>query len=134
MLGLPRMLLAVAAAALGFGGIVHAMAFRTAALPGIERSSLSPFLGAEFKVLWLADSTTLVASAVIFGCIAFRPALAGGSLVMLLALVPGATTALLYYFLGGFYAVYLLAAASAMAFAAGLLMAKRHGTAGAMPS
>ena len=116
-----RGLLAVAAAIFGFGGAKHAIAYRAAGLPGISSSNLPPFLGAELKVLWLADSTTLVALAVTIGYVALKPSSANGTVIMLLALLPTATALLLYGFLGGFYAAHMLMAASAMVFAAGLL-------------
>jgi hypothetical protein len=119
---IPRLLLATAAAILGFGGAMHAAAYAAKALPSISGSNLPPFLGAEIKVLWLADSTTLIALAIVFGFIAAKPTSATKAVVMLLAVVPAATAALLYLFLGPFYAGHLLLAASAMVFVAGLIM------------
>lgn len=119
---IPRLLLAAAAAIFAFGGAMHAAAYTAKALPSISRSNLPPFLGAEIKVLWLADSTTLIALALVLGFIAVKPTSATKAVVMLLAVVPAATTALLYIFLGPFYAGHLLLAASAMVFVAGLIM------------
>jgi hypothetical protein len=117
-----RLLLAIAAAIFALGGAMHAAAYAAKALPSISGSNLPPFLAAEIKVLWLADSTTLIALALVFGFIAAKRASATKAVVMLLAVVPAATTALLYLFLGPFYAAHLLLAASAMVFAAGLIM------------
>jgi hypothetical protein len=119
---IPRLLLATAAAIFAFGGAMHAAAYTAKALPSIGSSNLPPFLGAEIKVLWLADSTTLIALALVLGFIAAKPTSATKAVVMLLAVVPAATTALLYIFLGPFYAGHLLLAASAMVFVAGLIM------------
>jgi hypothetical protein len=118
----PRLLLATSAAIFAFGGAMHAVAYVAKALPSISGSNLPPFLRSELKVLWLADSTTLMALALVFGLIAAKPAAAGKAVIMLLAIVPAAITALLYVFLGPFYAGHLLLAASAMVFAAGVLM------------
>jgi hypothetical protein len=118
---IPRLLLATAAAICALGGTLHAAAYGAKGLPNISRSNLPPFLSSEIKVLWLADSTTLVALALVFGFIAAKPASATKAVVMLLGLVPAATAALLYFFLGPFYAGHLLLAASAMVFVAGLV-------------
>ena len=119
---IPRLLLATAAAILAFGGVMHAAAYTAKALPSINGSNLAAFLGAEFKVLWLADSTTLVALALVIGFIAAKPASVAKAVIMLLAAIPGATAVLLYFFLGAFYAGHLLLAASVMVFVAGLVM------------
>lgn len=116
-----RGLLALAALILIAGGALHAAAFAPSAVPAIAASGLKPFVGAEFKGLWLSDATTLAAMGLVFGFIAVRPDAARGVLLVLLALVPAATAALLYRFLGGFYPAHMLAAASVMAAAAGVM-------------
>jgi hypothetical protein len=118
----PRLLLATSAAIFAFGGTMHAVAYVAKALPSISGSDLPPFLRSELKVLWLADSTTLMALALVFGLIAAKPAAASKAVIMLLAIVPAAITALLYVFLGPFYPGHMLLAASAMVIAAGVLM------------
>jgi hypothetical protein len=125
---IPRLLLATSAAIFAFGGAMHAIAYVAQALPSISGSNLSPFLRSELKVLWLADSATLLALAVVFGLIAAKPAAASKAVIMLLAIVPAAITALLYVFLGPFYAGHMLLAASAMVFAAGMIMPASSGT------
>ena len=123
----PRLLLATSAAIFAFGGIMHALAYAAKALPAISRSNLPPFFGAELKVLWLADSTTLMAIALVVGFLAARPYSASKAVIMLLSGVPAATAMLLYLFLGPFYAGHMLLAASAMVFAAGLIMPAPNG-------
>src|SRR5258707_290546 len=91
-----RLLLAASALIFAFGGVMHAMAFWAKALSGIEHSNLPPFLAAEVKVLWLSDSATLIAVAVLSGFIAARPASADRAATMLLALLPAGTAALPY--------------------------------------
>jgi hypothetical protein len=117
-----RLLLASSAAICMFGGIMHAIAYAAKASQVIGSSGLPAFFAAELKVLWLADSTTLIALSLVFALIAAKPLSAGKAVIMLLAIVPAAITALLYAFLGPFYAGHLLLIASAMAFAAGVAM------------
>jgi hypothetical protein len=116
-----RVLLAASAAICALGAIAHAGAYRTAAVPALASAHLPPFFIAELKVLWLGDSTTLGGLALVFAYIAARPRAANGVVTILVAVLPAATAALLYRFLGGFYAAHLLAAAAALAVAAGVL-------------
>jgi hypothetical protein len=122
---IPRVLLAASAAIFAFGGIMHTAAYAAKASSNISAANLPPFMGAELKVLWLADSTTLLALALVAGFIAAKPTSAARTVVVLLALIPAGTTMLLYLFLGPFYAGHLLMAASVMVVVAGLLMPKR---------
>jgi hypothetical protein len=119
---IPRLLLVTSAAIFAFGAAMHAFAYVAKAQPSISGSNLPPFMVSELKVLWLADSTTLMALALVLGLIAAKPASASGAVIMSLAIVPAAITVLLYVFLGSFYAGHMLLAASAMVFVAGLLM------------
>ncbi len=114
---LSRLLLAGAAAIYAFGGAMHGLAFLTKASHAIDGSNLGAFMSKEMQVLWLADSTTLMALALVFGFIAAKPRSATKPLVMALALIPAATTALLYIYLGTFYAAHLLLAATVMVMA-----------------
>jgi hypothetical protein len=109
-----RLLLAAAAAIFAFGGFMHLLAFLSKASGAIEGSNLGVFFAKEMKVLWLADSTTLIALAIIFVIIAAQPRFATKPVVASLALIPAATTALLYSFLGPFYAAHILLAATVM--------------------
>lgn len=114
-----RSLLALSAAIFAFGALMHALAFFAKASAGIDRAQVAPFMGAELKVLWLADSTTLLALALLTGLLALKPAAGTGPLIVLVAAIPAASTLLLYAFLGPFYAAHLLLAASAMTVIAG---------------
>jgi hypothetical protein len=48
---------------------MHTVAYVAKALPSISGSNLPPFLRSELKVLWLADSTTLMTLALVFGLV-----------------------------------------------------------------
>jgi hypothetical protein len=116
---LPRLLLALSALVLFAGGLVHARAFGKA-LSALAAVSLPPFYANSFKALWLIDSATLIALAVVFSFIAVRPTAATRWVVVLLALIPAAIAALVYIFVGGFFPVYMLTAAAVMALVGGL--------------
>ena len=118
---IPTILLSLSSAILIFGGAMHALAFVQKAASVIGSANVAPFFASELKVLWLADSTTLVLTGGFFAFIAIKPSAASRLVVILVAAVPAATTVLLYSFLGNFYAAHLLAVASAMAIAAALL-------------
>lgn len=116
-----RLLMAAAAAIFAFGGVVHSVAFSRKAASAIEGSKLGAFFVGEMKVLWLADSTTLIALALLFSAVAAKPNYVAKPLVFLLALIPAATTALLYFYLGPFYAAHLLLAGTFMVIASASL-------------
>lgn len=118
-LGASTFLFGSAAVLSGFGGVMHAAAFRKA-VTAFAGSNLPHFYAGSSKGLWLADSATLLILAVIFGVVAVRPSAASRSIVMLVTLIPAATAVLLYTFLGGFYAGHLLLVISALAFFGGL--------------
>ena len=122
-----RLLFAGAAVSFCGGGIMHAAAYRSVGAAAISRAQIPPFLGGELKVLWLADSTTLISLALVVAYIAIKPMVAARSCIMLLALLPAATAALLFLFLGPFYPGWVLAAASLMMFVGGFLMPPRLG-------
>ena len=125
-----RILLGLAAAIFGIGGVLHALAYHTSASSRLDGAHMPAFFAGELRVLWLADSSTLLALAVLFGFLAMRPTAATRPLLFLLAMVPLGTTSLLYVFLGGFYAAHLLAAASLMVIAAAFLNPRpAHGAA-----
>jgi hypothetical protein len=118
----PRLLLAVSAALLLVGGMVHALAFKKA-VSAVAASNLPTFYANALQGLWLIDSATLVTLAIVFGVIVAWPHMASGAVVALLALIPAATAALLYYFIGAFVPAHLLLGAAVLAFSAGLLLA-----------
>ena len=117
-----KVLLAAAAAIFAFGGVMHAAAYAAKTSHSIAASDLPPFLQAELKVLWLADSTTLISLALLCAFLAAKTKYADRTTVLMLALIPGATAVLLYLFLGPFYAAHLLMAAAVLVAVAGLLI------------
>lgn len=127
-----RILLAVAALVFGAGAILHARA-ASKSFASIDASTLPSVLGKELKVLWLADSTTLLAVAIICAMLAARPAAASRGATMLIAIVPAATAVLLYTFLGGFYAGHLLLGTSLLVLIAGWLPRSQTRRAGRTP-
>ena len=116
----PRLLLALSSLLAATGAVIHAVPFNHA-VAAIAEANLRPFYGNSFKALWLGDSTTLFMVAVVFALMAARPSAATRTVVLLLALIPGAVAVLIYVFLGRFFASNMLLAISALAFAAGLL-------------
>ena len=110
----PRLLLAVSAILLAFGGIMHARAFG-GTVAAVAASNLPTFYAKSLKALWLIDSATLLTLSVIFGLIASRPYMARRPVILLLAVVPGATAYFLYRFLGNFLPAHMLVAAAVTA-------------------
>jgi hypothetical protein len=106
-----RLLLALSAAILAVGGLMHASAFdRT--LSALAASNLDAFYANSLEALWLIDSATLLALAVVFGLVAARPDLASRPVIILLALVPAATAFFLYKFIGNFVPAHMLLASA----------------------
>ena len=116
-----RLLLGLAAAIYGFGSLMHAIAFFGMANQRLGSSNFAAFFENELRVLWLADSSTLLGLAIVFGFLAARPASASRPMIVVLSLIPAGTTALLYVFLGTFYAAHLLCIATLMVIAAALI-------------
>jgi len=125
-LTITRMLLAAAAAIFSLGAVLHAAAFYSKASSLIDASSMKSFFGRELKVLWLADSTTLICLALICGFLSIKPYSVTRPMLFLLALVPASTTALLYGFLGPFYAAHMLLLGTAMVFVAAVTLRERN--------
>ena len=115
-----RICLAAAAMLLLFGGVVHTGAFQKA-VAVVSASDLTPFFAKTFKALWLIDSTMVLTSAIIFGVVAFRPAMASKAVVALVGLMPAVVAVLLYSFVGAIVPAHLLLVASGLAFAGALL-------------
>jgi hypothetical protein len=99
---------------------MHARAFGRAAA-AVAASSLPEFYGRSLKALWLIDSATLLVLAAVFGLVAARPRHASGVVIVLLALIPGATAAMLYTFMGSFLPAHMLLLSALMAGVAGVL-------------
>jgi hypothetical protein len=125
-----RALFALSALIMAAGGILHALAFRTAA-PVIAHADLPPFFAAAYRALWWSDSTCSLVMAVIYSLLAARPATAPKLLSSLLGLIPLATALSMYATMGRFYAFYLLLAAGASAVAGGVLGGRPASGAGA---
>ena len=121
---LPRLLLMASAAMLALGGLMHARAYGKAAA-AVASSSLPVFYGSSLKALWLIDSATLLVLSAVFGLVAARPVLASGTVIALLALIPGATAALLYIFMGTFLPAHILLASALMTMVPGVLAGRR---------
>lgn len=116
---LARILLALSAVILAFGGTMHASAFRKM-LTAVDASNLQPFYASSLKGLWLIDAATLFTVAIIFAVISAQPTFASKSVVILLALVPAATAFFLYRFIGNFLPAHMLLASAAAAIIAAL--------------
>src|SRR4051794_17017809 len=102
-----RLLLAVAALLLLFGGAIHATAFPKVA-PVLDSASIPIFLIGASKALWLADSSNLFAVGAAFGLVAAHPRSGGRALILVLALVPFASAILIYAWVGAFFAGHLM--------------------------
>ena len=119
--GISRLLFGFAAAIFMLGAAAHAKAFFGSASRIIDGSAARVFFAGELKVLWLADSATLMGLAVVFGLMAAKPRWAASPLICV-SWIPAATTVLLYYFLGPFYAAHMLLVATLMIIVAALLL------------
>ncbi len=117
---LSRTLLAAAAFVLIGSALLHASAYARVDA-GVLASGLSPLLGNAYRALWAADSTTAAAVGVVTAVLAFRPALARPVIVLLLALIPGATALCVYHFLGAFPPGHLMITAAALMVLAAVL-------------
>jgi hypothetical protein len=117
----PRALLALSSAILIFGGVMHGIAFARKAAAALDASGLPTFFSNELKVLWLADSTTLIAVGVAYAVAAVYPRMVPPPAILLFSAIPAATMFLLYGLLGAFYAAHLLGAAILTAVVAALL-------------
>lgn len=84
-------------------------------------SKLTLFTTNGFRLVWLADSAVQIITGVIFGFIAYKHLPQFKWIVLLLAMIPLANAVLAYYFLGNFIGGHLLAFATIIAIAAGLL-------------
>jgi hypothetical protein len=123
----PRFLLVFASVLLVAGSVQHAMAFNRA-VAAVGASNLPAFFGNTLKVLWLADSTTMLLLAAVFGLIAALPHTASRPVVVLLAFVPAVLAVLIYTFLGSFFAGHILGVIAAAVCFAGLQLPDRSRT------
>jgi hypothetical protein len=109
-----KWLLVLSAAILATGGSIHGLAYPKA-LTVADHSALPPFFQGALKGLWLSDSLSSLALALVLVCIAVNPRLAATPLILLLALIPLAVAVVLFYTMGNFFAGYLMLAAAGAA-------------------
>jgi hypothetical protein len=117
---LGRTLLGVAAFILIASALLHASAYGTVDA-GVAASGLAPLLGNSYRALWIADSTTVFTVGIVAAMLAFRPALAAASLVVVLAVIPAATAVCIYHFLGAFPPGHLMVTAAVLMAVAAVL-------------
>lgn len=120
-LGAARALFGLAACIFTAGGIFHTLAYEASARAGIARSNLAGTLAADFKVLWLSNSTTVLSLALLFVFLAWRPFALSRSAIAIVSLIPIASSVLLYLVIGMFVPAHLLLIASGMVIGAALL-------------
>jgi hypothetical protein len=95
------------------GAAMHLSAYARA-VAAIGASNLEPFYANSFKLLWLGDSANLAIAAAILLALAARPQQGPRAILMLAALIPGATAILLYAFVGNFLPAHVLLATALM--------------------
>lgn len=120
---LARILLTLSAVILMIGGFVHGASFPQAQV-ALAGSGLSAHLVAAFKMLWLADSTTLVSVALIFIYVSLRPNAVPRAFVLGVSLIPAATTTLLFVFLGAVSAAVMLTVSTTAALCGAFLLSE----------
>ena len=111
---LARLLLGFSATILVVGAFLHTSAFHRVP-PAVDSSNLEPFFGKSLEALWLIDSATLTALALVFGLAAVRPGTVSRAVIAILACIPAATAVLLYVFLGPFIPAHMLLVAAVAA-------------------
>ena len=107
-----RWLLVLSAVMLAAGASMHGLAYRKVSAIA-EQSTLPSLFQAAFKGLWLGESISSLALALLLVCIAANPRLAATPLILLLALIPIGWAAALFSTMGSFFAGYLLLLAAA---------------------
>jgi hypothetical protein len=127
--GIGRLLLAFGSLLFVAGALIHGVTIRRTLRVIDEASNLTPFLASSFKILWIADSTTMFILAVVFGTVAARPSAASRLVVVLLGLVYGIVAALVYFFLGNFFAGHILLVGASAVVVGGLRLPTAVGTA-----
>lgn len=115
----PRVLLAISAALLFLGGLLHAVAFKSASAV-LSGASMPTFYSGSFKALWLIDSATLISLACLLAFIVVRPRVVTQWVLVLLALITAATAVLIYTFVGPFFPAHMFSAAAVAVVVAGL--------------
>jgi hypothetical protein len=103
-------LLALPAALLAVGGVMHLSAFGKAA-GAVAASNIPEFFGNSLKALWVMDSCGMFVLSAICMTLLLRPGMASSAVIALLSLIPLSTAALLYLFIGNFFAAHMLTVA-----------------------
>jgi len=119
-----RVLIGLAAAALLIDASLHWILFGQSALKVIGASNLPAALLSDFKVLWVADVTTLVSLAVAFAWAALSPASISAGIILVLSVIPGALGVLCFAFGAPSYAGFNMLAAAALAAVGALVKAR----------
>jgi len=123
-LTISRVLIGLAAAALAVDASLHWILFGQNTLVAIGRSNLPPVLIANFKVLWVADVSTLLGLAAAFGWAAIRPASASVESILMLSAIPAALGALCFVYGAPSYAGANMLIAAALAAAGAIVKAR----------
>jgi hypothetical protein len=119
-----RVLIGLAALALAADAGLHWILFGQNALKAIDASNLPPTLLADFKVLWIADVTTLLSVAAVFAWTAVSPASASRPVIIVLSIIPAAIGVLCFAFGAPAYAGFNMLGAAAFAAVGGVLKSK----------
>lgn len=119
-----RALIGLAAAALAIDAGLHWIFFGQGALAAIGVSNLPLTLAADFKVLWVADVTTLLSVAAAFAWAAISPASVASGVVLVLSVIPAALGVLVFLFGAPSYAGVNMLIAAALAAAGAMIKAR----------
>ncbi|HEX4183150.1 MAG TPA: hypothetical protein VHY34_07820 [Caulobacteraceae bacterium] len=122
-----RVLIGLAALGLAVDAALHWILFGQSALAVISGSNLPATLTADFKVLWIADVSTLLSLAAVFGWAAVSPSAASGPVIIVLSIIPAALGVLIFAFGAPSYAGFNMLAAAVIAAIGGLLKALGQG-------
>jgi hypothetical protein len=119
-----RVLTGLAAAALAIDASLHWIFFGQSALAAVGASNLPLTLMADFKVLWVADVTTLLSLAAVFAWAAISPASVAPAVVLVLSVIPAALGILVFLFGAPSYAGVNMLIAAALAAAGAMIKAR----------
>ena len=115
-----RVLLALAALLMLFGGMMHGLAFRRAAA-ALDASGLSRRYVIVFGGLWWSDAAVVMLVGLAYLILAFQPGLGTRMTLGVLVAVPLASAISIYSTAGNFAPAHLLMACAIMALIAALL-------------
>src|ERR1043166_1131622 len=120
-----RILLAFSALVFALGAWIHTSAFGRMSA-AVAKSDLPAFFGNGFRTLWLQDSAIQIFFTIVFAFVAWRPAAATRSIILLVALLPMATAIFVYHFIGSFIGGHLFLAGSTAAILGALLKPEKR--------